>query len=266
MEVKPIPPLESMIETDPYGSDRTNDRGQTYPHAGVDLRAWKPKSVRAVLDGVVERASKRPPKKLKGKSYGNVIVLYHGKNLRTDKHTYSLYAHLSKMDVKAGDKVKRGQGIALTGDTVNVKPHLHFEVIEAPTKITWKKTGREMGISYGLYRINPMLFLDKLFARESEPLTDKETDKFYEMIKTDMRLGSRPALLVDLPDYREFIKKERGEYPDPNEKPPKVKLDFENNFSKEFRSLFPTLELEVNGKSLGRIRTGQKIYELDIWR
>jgi hypothetical protein len=241
--------------------------GQTYPHAGGDLKARVETSVRAVLDGVVERASFRDPRKPGGISYGYVIVLYHGKNLRTGKHTYTLYSHLSgPLKKKPGEKVKRGQEIALSGDSGKVSPHLHFEVIEAPEKITWKKTGRDLGISYGLYRINPMAFLDKPFAREPEPLTDEEMDKFYKEIKTDMRLGSRPALLVDLPDYREFIRKERGEYPDPNEKPPKVKLKFENMFSRKFRSLFPSIDFEVNGNNLGKIQTGQKVYELEVWR
>ena len=41
MGIKPIPPLAIMIETDAYGSDRTNKYGDIYPHAGVDLRAEK---------------------------------------------------------------------------------------------------------------------------------------------------------------------------------------------------------------------------------
>lgn len=98
-----------------------------------------------------------------------------------------------------------------------------------------------------------------------EPFTSKEMDRFYKEIKTDLRLDSRPALLVNLPNYREFIRNERGEYPPQGVRPPKVTLNFENNFGREFRALFPTLELEVNGLNLGRIQTDTKVYELDIW-
>jgi murein DD-endopeptidase MepM/ murein hydrolase activator NlpD len=245
MNIIPKSPLASMTETDHYGSDRTNSKGQTYPHAGVDLKARTPTTVRAVLDGVVERASFVRPKKPKAISYGNIIVLYHGKNLRTDKHTYTLYAHLSRMDVTAGKEVKRGQDIAKTGNSGNVKPHLHFEAKESPEKITWKKEGNSMGVYYGLYKVGPMAFLKRPFAREPDALTETEMESFYAEIKTDMRTGPRPAFLVDLPDYRRFIKRARGEYPPSGEKPPKVKLTFKNNFSREFRSLFPILDLEV---------------------
>ncbi|MFJ2262432.1 M23 family metallopeptidase [Streptomyces sp. NPDC087844] len=58
-----------------------------------------------------------------GPAYGNAVVIKHSNG------TYSQYAHLSRVDVKAGQVVKTGQRIALSGNTGNSSgPHLHFEI------------------------------------------------------------------------------------------------------------------------------------------
>ncbi|MFZ8825446.1 MAG: M23 family metallopeptidase, partial [Candidatus Caldipriscus sp.] len=55
--------------------------------------------------------------------YGNVVVINHGRGIKT------LYAHLSKILVREGQKVRRGQIIGLVGSTgKSVAPHLHYEV------------------------------------------------------------------------------------------------------------------------------------------
>ncbi|MET9391526.1 M23 family metallopeptidase [Streptomyces sp. NPDC006624] len=62
-----------------------------------------------------------------GPAYGNAVVIKHGNK------TYSQYAHLSSVNVKAGQVVKTGQKIALSGNTGNSSgPHLHFEIRTSP--------------------------------------------------------------------------------------------------------------------------------------
>jgi len=70
------------------------------------------------------------------KGYGNTIVIAHSRKYRTR------YAHLSKILVKVGQKVKRGAMIGRVGDTGYVRSsngkdasHLHFELIEFGKKI-----------------------------------------------------------------------------------------------------------------------------------
>lgn len=55
--------------------------------------------------------------------FGNVIVIYHHNGF------WTLYGHLSKINVKVGDQVRRGQVIGLEGNTgFSFGSHLHFEI------------------------------------------------------------------------------------------------------------------------------------------
>ncbi len=85
-------------------------------HEGVDLSAPKGTSVYATGNGVVLRAGWQP-------GYGYLVELNHGFGYKTR------YGHLSKMYVRAGDSVTRGQVIADVGNTgVSSGSHLHYEV------------------------------------------------------------------------------------------------------------------------------------------
>ncbi len=86
-------------------------------HAGMDFSAKTGAPVFATGDGVVQRADNT------ASGYGNHIVLRHGFGYET------LYAHLSKYNVKRGQKVKRGDIIGFVGSTGRSEgPHLHYEV------------------------------------------------------------------------------------------------------------------------------------------
>lgn len=85
-------------------------------HEGIDIAAQTGTPVIAPADGVVIKAGF-------GTGYGNMVEISHGYGIRT------LYAHNSRLNVKAGQKVKRGDVIAYVGDSgSSTGPHLHYEV------------------------------------------------------------------------------------------------------------------------------------------
>jgi hypothetical protein len=87
-------------------------------HTGIDLIAKEGISVVAAEEGVVVKAQMAD-------SWGNIIVIQHDGIYSTS------YSHLKSMDVKAGDKVKKGQVIGLVGHTgLSTKDHLHFELLK----------------------------------------------------------------------------------------------------------------------------------------
>jgi len=93
-------------------------------HSGIDFSAPKGTEVFATGDGVVKkiRHSRR--------GYGNTITIDHGYGYKT------FYAHLSKILVKKGQKVKRGEVIGLVGNTgKSTAPHLHYEIVKNNKKI-----------------------------------------------------------------------------------------------------------------------------------
>lgn len=94
---------------------------QTYKarHKGMDFAAPTGTPVYAVADGKVVACSTGAW----DWSYGKMVAIYHGSG------NYTNYAHLSKIKVRLGQKVKAGQIIGLCGSTGNsTGPHLHFEV------------------------------------------------------------------------------------------------------------------------------------------
>ena len=85
-------------------------------HTGLDFRASSGTAVYSIGDGQVFDTGYNS-------AYGNYVEIYHGNNV------YSFYAHASRVQVSAGQKVTKGQQIMLSGATGNVTgPHLHFEI------------------------------------------------------------------------------------------------------------------------------------------
>jgi murein DD-endopeptidase MepM/ murein hydrolase activator NlpD len=92
-------------------------------HKGVDFGAPTGTDVRSVGDGVVDFAGKQS-------GYGNVIEI---------KHTHersTLYAHLSRIDVRQGQRIEQGTVIGAVGSTGwATGPHLHFEFKRAGMQV-----------------------------------------------------------------------------------------------------------------------------------
>ncbi len=84
-------------------------------HLGVDYGAPTGTPVRSVGDGVVEFAGVQ-------NGFGNVVFVNHGKQNTT------VYAHLSRINVRKGESIRQGQNVGLVGATGwATGPHLHFE-------------------------------------------------------------------------------------------------------------------------------------------
>ncbi|URN17149.1 MULTISPECIES: M23 family metallopeptidase [Streptomyces] len=97
----------------------------TSKHSGQDFAVPVGTPVKAVHGGTVVKAG--PNGGGDGPAYGNAVVIRHSNG------TYSQYAHLSKIHVSIGSKVKTGQSIARSGNTGNSSgPHLHFEIRTTP--------------------------------------------------------------------------------------------------------------------------------------
>jgi murein DD-endopeptidase MepM/ murein hydrolase activator NlpD len=118
--------------------------GEKEFHKGLDLRAPMKTPVKAPADGVVEYAG---PHHRSG--MGNLLIIRHNFGFST------LYGHLYKVLVKPGSVVRKGQKVALTGNSGSSNgPHLHY------------------GIQYVYRHLDPLPFLswdidtwDTLFAR-----------------------------------------------------------------------------------------------------
>jgi murein DD-endopeptidase MepM/ murein hydrolase activator NlpD len=93
-------------------------------HYGMDFSARKGSPIYATGNGVVKRADNR------SSGYGKHIRIDHGFGY------ISLYAHLSKYNVRRGQRVKRGDIIGYVGNTGrSVGPHLHYEIFKDKKKI-----------------------------------------------------------------------------------------------------------------------------------
>lgn len=93
-------------------------------HHGVDYLVPEGTAIFATADGTVKSLSE------KNTSHGKAITISHGNGYETS------YSHLLDIRVKKGQKVKRGDIIALSGNSgLSFVPHLHYEVIYNDTRV-----------------------------------------------------------------------------------------------------------------------------------
>jgi murein DD-endopeptidase MepM/ murein hydrolase activator NlpD len=124
-------------------------------HEGMDFSAPVGTEIYATGNGAIEMAGRD-----NGGGYGNEIIIDHGYSYKT------VYAHLSRIFVKPGQKILRGQIIGYVGNTgKSTSPHLHYEV-------------RKNGVP-----LNPIYFF----------FNDLTADQYQMMLD----LSSRPSQTMD---------------------------------------------------------------------
>ena len=96
---------------------RFGEPRRTHRHAGLDISGRHGQKIVAAAPGRVIYSDDRM------RGYGNTVILDHGKGYQ------SLYAHNSRLLVRAGEKVAQGQPIAVMGKSGNATgEHCHFEI------------------------------------------------------------------------------------------------------------------------------------------
>jgi murein DD-endopeptidase MepM/ murein hydrolase activator NlpD len=108
-------PVRGAVNSE-YGNRQSpwND-GREF-HSGLDIRADRGTPIHAPAPGTVIHAGA-------AQDYGTAVILDHGQDVRT------LYGHLSKVNVRAGQRVERGALLGHTGNTGRSSgPHLHYEI------------------------------------------------------------------------------------------------------------------------------------------
>lgn len=109
-------PVQAQWNASGFGWRVDPFTGEAAIHEGIDFTAEMGTPIKAAAAGVVVTAEKHP-------QYGNMVEIDHGNDLVTR------YAHSSKLFVKPGAFVRRGQKIAEVGSSGrSTGPHLHFEV------------------------------------------------------------------------------------------------------------------------------------------
>ena len=112
-----IKPISGGRQSSGFGRRKSPTKGASSYHKGVDWSVPTGTAVFASCGGTVAKAGW-------GSGYGYCVYINHEDGRQTR------YGHLSKVLVKAGQTVKQGERIALSGNTgISTGPHLHFEIL-----------------------------------------------------------------------------------------------------------------------------------------
>ena len=118
-QIKPTGlPIKGDAEiTSDFGMRKHPDNQKRQFHRGIDFRAEMRTPLYATAEGIVSETQ------FSDKGYGIKLVIDHAEGYQT------IFAHLADITVKKGEKIKKGDLIAYTGNSGQSKgPHLHYEI------------------------------------------------------------------------------------------------------------------------------------------
>jgi len=109
-------PIRGAVNSE-FGMRQSPWSSGTEFHSGIDIRAQHGTAIRAPAGGAVTIAGPY-------QEYGITVILDHGQDIK------SVYGHLSKTNVKVGDRVERGTVVGWSGNTGrSTGAHLHYEIL-----------------------------------------------------------------------------------------------------------------------------------------
>ena len=110
-----IYPLKGRL-TSPFGYRKDPFTGRKSFHSGIDLAAPIGTPIKVILDGTVSQMSF-------SRIFGNYVIVTHENGYQT------LYGHVSKFNVKRGQKLVQGEVVAFVGNTgMSTGPHVHLSI------------------------------------------------------------------------------------------------------------------------------------------
>ena len=118
-------PVKSKKVLRNFGKIKNKNTNTIFDNPGIDISAKNGSAVTAAADGKVSLIHWLP-------GYGSLVIVDHGKDIRT------VYANLSSINVKKGQKVSRGTVIGKSGESVD-GAFVHFEVWKGGTKLNPRK-------------------------------------------------------------------------------------------------------------------------------
>ena len=123
-------PLKAWTTTFPYGVKYSSGK----IHKGIDGRAKIGTPVYASVPGVVVHAGVHKFRKGWGTAFGIHVIVDNDKFKDGSAGLWAGYCHLSKVAVKVGQRVAKGDLVGYSGNTGNsTGPHLHFQILASRT-------------------------------------------------------------------------------------------------------------------------------------
>jgi anti-sigma28 factor (negative regulator of flagellin synthesis) len=167
-------PVKGVI-TSPIGWRRDPIDGVVKFHKGTDIAAAYGTDVKSVSDGVVVESGPKG-------GYGNAVVV------QLADGSKRLYGHNSANLVQVGERVQQGDVIAQVGATGHATgPHVHFEVIDAPTQISLKSVADYPIALVGRNSTNPQRIVQELRMSNIDRvnISNSSLDASYALQKQD---------------------------------------------------------------------------------